>query len=43
MVLANPPLELGVLARDEVLGGEVGVVRVVLGGVVPALSCRDRR
>ena len=38
MVVADPSLQLLILAGDELLGGEVGVVRVVLHHIVAALS-----
>ena len=38
VVVTDSPLQLGVLAGDEVLRGEVGVVWVVLAGPVPALG-----
>ena len=38
MVVADPSLQLLVLAGDKLLGGEVGVVGVVLHHIVAALS-----
>ena len=42
MVVTDPTLELLILARYELLGGEVRVVRVVLYHIVPALCWRAR-
>ncbi len=39
VILHDPPLELRVLLRDELEGGQVGVVRVVLDHVIATFSC----